>query len=75
MSPTHENRMKTPKPGAKAALIEKIEADIVRTGMAIIMTAQEVPEGTIPMVYSIGLGDLGFPEVIVFGLPYEVAQT
>lgn len=67
--------MRKPKPGAKAAFEAKIEANIARTGLSIIMTGMEVPEGMITLVYSVGLVDSGFPEIVVFGLPHEVAWT
>jgi hypothetical protein len=50
-----------------------IEDDIRQHGFAILDTETVTDAGTLGMAYTIGLADAGFPEILVFGLPHQIA--
>ncbi|PKM46855.1 MAG: hypothetical protein CVV05_00115 [Gammaproteobacteria bacterium HGW-Gammaproteobacteria-1] len=56
------------------AVQQKIEDNIREHGVAIIFTQTEAAETILNLAYTIGLADIGHPEVLVFALPAESAH-
>lgn len=52
-----------------------LEQRIKTYGVAILGTATETPHGELSLSYTIGLSDLGLPEILVFGLPMQAAHV
>lgn len=51
----------------------KLEEAILQQGNAIIQTETDYQGRMVTLVYSIGLSDIGLPEIVTFGLPAAVA--
>lgn len=56
-----------------AAFWADLEDKIAKSGHAILSTMTTLPIGDVSMAYTIGLADAGLPELLVFGLPPQVA--
>jgi len=56
------------------AVQQRIEDNIREHGVAIIFTRTELAGATLNLAYTIGLADIGCPEVLVFALPAESAH-
>ena len=54
---------------------EKTDRLIKEYGVAVIGTAIETARDNLSMSYTIGLSDVGKPEIVVFGLPHETAMA
>jgi hypothetical protein len=58
-----------------AAYLAKLEANIQKFGHTVIATEAEVNGYSIPMAYTVGLADAALKEMVVFGLPPQVALS
>lgn len=74
IEPTHGKDCDCCKTGMEAFL-KNSERIIAEFGHTIIGTEHELPDGQmISMSYSVGLSDMGLPELITFGIPAETAR-
>lgn len=52
-----------------------LEQRIKTYGVSILGTATETPHGELSLSYTIGMADLGLPEILVFGLAMQAAHV
>lgn len=60
--------------GGMAAFLEKLESHIAAVGHGVIGTGIEIDGRRVSTSYTVGLSDNGLPELVVFGIPAEIAK-